>query len=79
MFGLSLYNVPLGYPNANVSQEMVKCSNKWIVQITEAHTFIYKTLLNYSNRTYTCAQNTLIEQSFQYQLHKGTKKLGLDN
>ena len=29
-----------------------------------AHTFIYRALLKYSNRTYTCTQNTLIEQSF---------------
>ena len=33
------------------------------VQITKAHSFISRVLLKYSNRTYTCAQNTLIRQS----------------
>jgi len=35
------------------SQEMIKCSDKWIVWITEARTFIYRAPLKYPNRTYT--------------------------
>ena len=40
-------------------------------------TFIYRALLKYSNRTYTCTQNTIIEQSFSISINKGWITEGL--
>jgi len=47
----------------NITQnglKMGECSVNWLVQI------LY--MLRYSNRTHTCSQNTLIEQSFPSSL-----------
>jgi len=54
------------FPDARLSEPL--CSQtiiiEWIAWITVAHTFMYRAPLKYSNRTYTCTQNTLIKQSF---------------
>ena len=51
------------YSGPSVIQTQCVSGNGKSVQITKARTFTNSTLLKYSNRTYTCAQNTLIEQS----------------
>ena len=55
----------LHYPNTFLSLSSQKCSDRWICSDKWSHLRIYKTVINYSNITYTWSQNTLIKQSVE--------------
>ena len=42
--------------------------------VSAQFSLIFRAPLKYSNKTYTCTQNTLIEQLFQFQMNKGAYK-----